>query len=84
MLSLKFYLWDHQVDNVDQPSDSEFEESDVESIYTLNTSKQDRITIGLNDESVNLIVDTGSTAMIMTIQTVYWIWKEMLCTVVSK
>ena len=53
---------------MDQPSDSESEESEVESIYTLNTSKQDRITTGVNDESVNFIIDTGSTAMIMTIQ----------------
>ena len=35
----------------------------------MNTSKQDRITIGVNDKSVNFIIDTGSTAMIiMTIQ----------------
>ena len=56
------------LDDKDQPGYSESEESEVESIYTLNTSKQDRITIGVNDKSVNFIIDTGSTAMIMTIQ----------------
>ena len=56
------------LDDKDQPSYSESEESEVESIYTLNTSRQDRITIGVNDTSVNFIIDTGSTAMIMTIQ----------------
>ena len=34
----------------------------------MNTSKQDRITIGVNDESVNFIIDACSTAMMMTIQ----------------
>ena len=56
------------LDNKDQPSDSESEESEAESICALNTSKQYRIAIGVNDKSVNLIIDTDSTAMIMTIQ----------------
>ena len=56
------------LDDKDQPNYSESEESEIESIYTLNTSKQDRFTIGVNDKSVNFIIDTGSTAMIMTIQ----------------
>ena len=56
------------LDNKDQPSDSDSEESEVESICTLKTSKQDRITIGVNDKSVRFIIDTGSTAMIVTIQ----------------
>ena len=37
------------------------EEPEVESNCTLNT-------IGVNDESVSFSIDTGSTAMIMTIQ----------------
>ena len=56
------------LDNKDQQSDSESEESEVELICTLNNSKQDRITIWVDDKSVNFIIDTGSAAMIMTIQ----------------
>ena len=72
------------LDDKDQPSYSESEESGVESVYTLNTSKKDRITTGVNDKSVNFIIDTGSDSHNYVNTAVYWIWKEMLCTVISK